>query len=132
MKFSGMTPLEPGQGTIDVQVQDIGDVDLRNDCDIVDLTLRLTRSTSDLQLLFESEKWNSRFVMEFHEVQLLEAEYEPLGTVLDEDRTLFQDLMYWHNGDAEGFSVETAVAHVVFACSEVVLRLERFRPIEAS
>lgn len=132
MKFSGMKPLEPGRGTIDVPIQDIGDVDLRNDCDVVNLALSITRSTSVAQLIFESKKWNSRFLIEFHEVQLLEAEYEPLDAVLDEDRTLFQDLMFWRKDNAEGFSVETAAAHLVFACSEVVLSVEPLRSIRSS
>ncbi|WP_290058821.1 hypothetical protein [Amycolatopsis solani] len=121
MKFSGLRPLDPGRGTIDVHVPGFGDVDLRNDCDVVDVVLRLTPSDSTLRLIFESVRHNSKILIEFLDVRLLEGEYEPLGSVLEEDRTLFEDLMYWLNDDAEGFSVETAVAHLVFGCSEVTV-----------
>jgi hypothetical protein len=125
MKFSGLRPLEPGRGTIDVHVSGFGDVDLRNDCDVVHVALGLTPAESTLQLVFRSVRHNANILIEFLDVRLLEGEYEPLGSVLEADRTLFEDLMYWHNHGVDGFSVETAVAHLVFECSEVSVTAAR-------
>lgn len=124
MKFSGLAPLAPGASTIDLEVSGLGLIDLRNDYDLVQCVVKLTKTRSTICIRLESRPDASTLIdLNFLDVELIEAEIQRLDDILIEDRTLFEDLMFWQNENGSGFAVETGVAHFVFKATELTVEV---------
>jgi len=123
MKFSGLRPLAQESGLIDVTLDGLGHVDLRNDAHITEIRFVPGPEHMTIVVCFGfDEAARGTVVLEFREVELISIEpYLATGVDPMYGHALLRDILYWHDTaqDREGFSLSCTVFELSFYATEL-------------
>jgi hypothetical protein len=123
MKFSGLRPLEHASNLIDVTLDGVGDVDLRNDAHITEIRFVPGPKHMTIVVCFGFEDAaRGTVVLEFLEVELTEIEpYLTTGVDPTYGYALLQGIDHWFDPEQEreGFSLSCTVFELSFYAVEL-------------
>lgn len=123
MKFSGLRPLAQAPGQIDVTLDGVGHVDLRNDAHITEIRFVPGPKHMTIVVCFEfDDAARGTVVLEFIEVELTQIEpYLTTGVDPVYGHALLQGLDHWLDTaqDREGFSLYCTVFELSFYATEL-------------
>jgi hypothetical protein len=122
VKFSGISPLKMGTSLIDVTLDELGDVDLRNDASVTAIRFLPGKRSMSIFFDFRHDSVPVMITLEFRAVELLDVGYYlPTGVDPINGNALLSDLCYWASLESgrEGFSVDTTALEVEFYADEL-------------
>ncbi|MCP2168848.1 hypothetical protein [Goodfellowiella coeruleoviolacea] len=122
VRFSGISPLRSGTSLIDVTLDELGDVDLRNDASVTAIRFLPGKQHMSIFFDFRHDSIPVMITLEFCAVELDKIGYYlPTGVEPTYGNALLSSLLYWKNQDSgrEGFTVDTTALEVEFYTEEL-------------